>query len=252
MPAPISVQLYSLREEAKRDFPAVLERLGRIGYAGVETAGLHGLAPAEVRRRVADAGMAISSTHQPAPVGGDANRILDEQQALGCDLLVVPMAAPERFATDDAVRALAGELALAHANAKARGVRLGYHNHWWEFQTKLGANSAHERLFELLPADVFAEVDCYWARVGGADPAEVVARLGARAPLLHVKDGPGEDFRAPHTAVGAGKLDYARILAGSAARWHVVELDRCATDMFEAIERSHRFLVERGLARGRA
>jgi sugar phosphate isomerase/epimerase len=252
VPAPISVQLYSLREEAKRDFPAVLERLGRIGYAGVETAGLHGLAPAEVRRRVADAGMAISSTHQPAPLGGDANRILDEQQALGCDTLVVPMAAPERFATADAVRALAGELAQAHANAKARGIALGYHNHWWEFQTKLDGKPAHELLFELLPSDVFAEVDCYWARVGGADPAAVVARLGARAPLLHVKDGPGDDFRAPHTAVGEGKLDYARILAAGKARWHVVELDRCATDMFEAVERSHRFLVGNGLARGRA
>ena len=126
MPAPISVQLYSLREEAKRDFPAVLERLGRIGFAGVETAGLNGLTPAEVRRRVADAGMAISSTHQPAPIGANAQRILDEQQALGCDTLVVPMAAPERFATDDAVRALAGELAEAHAHAKARGIGLGY------------------------------------------------------------------------------------------------------------------------------
>jgi sugar phosphate isomerase/epimerase len=252
MPAPISVQLYSLREEAKRDFPAVIERLGRIGYAGVETAGLHGLAPAEVRRRVADAGMAISSTHQPAPIGENANRILDEQQALGCELLVVPMAAPERFATDDAVRALAGELSEAHANAQARGIRLGYHNHWWEFQAQLGGKSAHERLLELVPPEVFAEVDCYWARVGGADPAAVVARLGARAALLHVKDGPGDDFRAPQTAVGDGKLDYARILGAGAARWHVVELDRCATDMFEAIERSFRFLVGRGLARGRA
>jgi sugar phosphate isomerase/epimerase len=252
MPAPISVQLYSLREEAKRDFPAVLERLARIGYAGVETAGLHGLAPADVRRRVADLGMAISSTHQPAPVGSDADRILDEQQALGCDTLVVPFAPPERFASEDAVRALAGELTEAHVNAKARGIRLGYHNHWWEFQTQLGGKSAHERLLELVPGDVFAEVDCYWARVGGADPAALVARLGARAPLLHVKDGPGEDFKAPHTAVGDGKLDYARILASGSARWHVVELDRCATDMFEAIERSHRYLVGRGLARGRA
>jgi hypothetical protein len=31
-----------------------------------------------------------------------------------------------------------------------------------------------------------------------------------------------------------------------------VELDRCATDVFEAIERSHAWLTARGLSRGRA
>jgi hypothetical protein len=31
-------------------------------------------------------------------------------------------------------------------------------------------------------------------------------------------------------------------------RWHIVELDRCATDMFEAVEQSHRYLMELGLS----
>ena len=44
---PISVQLYSLREEASRDFPSVLRRLGETGFVGVELAGLHGLSPTE-------------------------------------------------------------------------------------------------------------------------------------------------------------------------------------------------------------
>ncbi len=39
MTAPISVQLYSLREEAKQGLAPILERLGRIGYVGVEVGG---------------------------------------------------------------------------------------------------------------------------------------------------------------------------------------------------------------------
>jgi hypothetical protein len=33
--------------------------------------------------------------------------------------------------------------------------------------------------------------------------------------------------------------------------WHVVELDRCAGDMFDALRDSYRYMVDRGLSRGR-
>ena len=36
---PISVQLYSLRDEAAKDFKAVVRRVAEIGYKGVEPAG---------------------------------------------------------------------------------------------------------------------------------------------------------------------------------------------------------------------
>ena len=35
------------------------------------------------------------------------------------------------------------------------------------------------------------------------------------------------------------------------AQWHLVEFDKCDTDMFEAVERSYDFLVGKGLSRGR-
>jgi sugar phosphate isomerase/epimerase len=253
MPAQISVQLYTLREETRRDFPGVLARLGRIGFAGVEPAGFGSLTPREFRRCVEDAGLVVSGAHVPLVPGKDTARLLDEQQEIANDTVVVPYAAPDRFATPDGVAAVADELNRTYESVRARGMRLGYHNHWWEFQNRAGERSAHEALYERLDPAIFAEIDTYWARVGGADPAEVLRRLGARAPLVHVKDGPADDFRSPHTAVGAGKLDWPAILAASpAVRWHVVELDRCATDMFEAVEQSYHWLTSRGLSRGRA
>ena len=107
-------------------------------------------------------------------------------------------------------------------------------------------------LLERLSPDVFFEVDTYWAQTGGADPAEVVGRLGSRAPLLHIKDGScvkGE----PHTAVGQGIVDFPAIVAagGDAVEWMIVEFDDCATDMMEAVEKSQAYLTGKGLARGR-
>ena len=53
-------------------------------------------------------------------------------------------------------------------------------------------------------------------------------------------------------AVGDGVVDVPGVLAASpSARWHIVELDRCATDMFEAVERSYDYLVGGDYSRGR-
>jgi sugar phosphate isomerase/epimerase len=252
MAPPIAVQLYTLRAEAARDFAGVIERVGRAGFAGVELAGLHGMAPAEVRRRLGDAGLAIASAHVQAPIGDARERVLDEQEALGTKTLVVPFVPPDRFKTIDAIRAVADEIAESHRNARARGMALGYHNHWWEFETAHEGKSAHEILMGRLDPDVFVELDTYWTRVGGRDPAKVISELGARVRLLHLKDGPADGFKSPMTAVGSGTLDFPAITAASpGVQWHIVELDACATDMFEAVEQSYRYLVGRGLSRGR-
>jgi len=104
-------------------------------------------------------------------------------------------------------------------------------------------------LADQLDDAVLLEVDTYWAAVGGQDVPALLGRLGDRVRYLHVKDGPvvsRDDFM---TAVGAGRMPVAEILAASpSARWHVVELDRCATDMMTAVGDSLAWLVDRGLA----
>jgi hypothetical protein len=54
------------------------------------------------------------------------------------------------------------------------------------------------------------------------------------------------------TAVGEGVMDFPGIIqAGEGStEWLIVELDRCATDMMEAVEKSYKYLVGKGLARG--
>ena len=77
--------------------------------------------------------------------------------------------------------------------------------------------------------------------------------MGPRIRLLHVKDGPADDPKSSMVPVGSGSLDITRVLAAAAcAEWHIVELDRCDTDMFSAVADSHRFLVGGGFSAGRA
>jgi sugar phosphate isomerase/epimerase len=250
MTADTSIQLYTLREETAVDFRAVLLRLGAIGYVGVELAGLNGLTPAELLTTLEDAGLALSSAHVGLAKPDEYEAALDEHQALGCDTVVIPALGPKSFADLDAIRAAADLINATNERVRARGLALGYHNHFWEIPPIEGRPGLLH-LFDHVDDTVLAEVDIYWARVGGIDPAALLAELGDRATLLHVKDGPAGDPAQAMVAVGDGAIDVAGILAASpAARWHIVELDRCDTDMFEAVERSYHYLVDNDLSRG--
>jgi sugar phosphate isomerase/epimerase len=83
----------------------------------------------------------------------------------------------------------------------------------------------------------------------GQDVPGLLRRLGDRVRYLHVKDGPVVSRDDPMTAVGSGRMPVADILAACpSAEWHVVELDRCATDMMTAVGASIGWLASRGLA----
>ena len=128
---------------------------------------------------------------------------------------------------------------------------LGYHNHWWEYK-QLNGTATLDLMLAELDDSVFLQIDTYWAQVGGLDAVEVVKQVGARAPLLHLKDGP-LDTDGNMTAVGGGKMNVPAIVQASAdtVDWHIVELDRCATDMLQAVEDSYKYLTSNGLARGK-
>ncbi len=248
----ISVQLYSLREEANTDFPGVLRRLGEIGYSGVELAGFNGLTPAEFATIANDCGLVVSSAHVGATDVDGFNAALDELQTVGTTKAILPFLSPGEFKSADKISRHAETINSLNAIAVSRGMTFGYHNHFWEFQINHNGRSAWDVLFDQLDASVTAELDTYWATLGGADIPATMADLGERLTLIHVKDGPATEPELPMVAVGSGAIDVPMIIANAPhAHWHIVELDQCATDMFDAVEASYTYLTSTGLSAGR-
>ncbi|MCC7360581.1 MAG: sugar phosphate isomerase/epimerase [Anaerolineales bacterium] len=252
MPAPMALQLYSVRGEMARDFDGTVERVAAMGYAGVETGGFAPGSATAAAQLFKSLGLSVCGYHTGLPLGEKLPELLDTLAALDCRRLVIAYAPPESFQSLDGVKQTAERLNEAAALAQAGGLSLGYHNHWFEFYP-LAGRPAYDYLVEALAPEVFLEVDVYWAQTGGVDPAGLVRRLGTRAPLLHLKDGPAQTG-LPMTALGDGAVDIAACVAAGAgtAEWLVVELDECATDMPTAVERSFQYLSERGLGRGQA
>ena len=251
MAIPLALQLYSVREQCAQDFPGTVKTVADMGYRGVELAGLHGMAPADVAKMIADNGLELSSQHGAPPTAETIDQCVEDNQTLGNRLLVSGVG-PDDMKTADAVRRVAERFQTAAGLLEPHGIEIGYHNHWWEFEQKIDGRPAHDLLMEAAPS-LFAQVDVYWTAFGGGDPVEVVRRLGARAKLLHIKDGLLPE-KMPHTAVGAGNLPMAPIVAAADpanVKWLIVELDSCATDMVEACRQSCQYLVGNGLAAGK-
>ncbi len=251
MPAPIAIQLYTVRDALAGDFAGVVRRIADIGYVGVEPAiGLLGTTPEEAGRYFRELGLVVPSAHAPLPLGEQRDQVLDTMAALGCDTIVSGKG-PDDFATLDQIRRTCDLFNEASAVAGDHGLAFGVHNHWWEFQ-QIEGRYVYEIMLEHLSPDIFLQIDTYWVKTAGADPAEVVRKLGKRAPLLHIKDGPAVRGE-PMVAVGDGCMDFPGIVEAGAGstEWMIVELDACATNMMEAVERSYAYLVGNGLARGR-
>lgn len=246
MSLPVALQLYSLREYAAQDFTKMVKMVADMGYVGVEPAGFPGSSPVEAGQLFSDLGLSVPSAHVALPVGEHKNEVLDIMEAIGSKC-VISGRGPADFETVDKIKATCEVFNTAAQNAREAGLTFGIHNHWWEF-LKVDGRYAYQIMLDLLDSEVFFEVDTYWVQTAGVDPAKVVKELGARAPLLHVKDGPCEKGE-PMTAVGDGLMKFPEIVqAGQPnTEWLIVELDRCATDMAVAVKRSLDYLVENKL-----
>ena len=105
-------------------------------------------------------------------------------------------------------------------------MRLGYHNHAFEFEP-LDGTTVWDVLLAELPPEIELELDVYWAAVGGRDPVAEIQANSDRVRLLHMKDmAPGAE---PHDApAGHGVLPFPEIVEAARSAgvdWFVVEQD---------------------------
>ena len=259
-PAKLSVQLYTVRNQMSTDIPGTLKRVADIGFKSVETAFWpEGITPQKAGQFIKEAGLSVSSAHIEIPIGDKKQAMLDTAAAYGCTKMIWHgWPEDKRYSTLEGTMELVSIYNEAGKFAKANGLEFGIHNHWWEYRNKVGGRFVYEVLLENLDQDIFFEVDTYWVKVAGQDPVAMVKRLGSRAPLLHIKDGPAiwndslpKDNPDPMTAVGKGTQNFPAIVkaADGNTEWMVVEMDRTATDVFEALKESYDYLINNKMAR---
>jgi sugar phosphate isomerase/epimerase len=251
---PIAVQIYTLRSLTQS--PAeILAAVADAGYSGVELAGTFapGLAPADLRALLDDAGLQVVSNHIAiAALEADLPGVIAAQKTLGNNTIIVPWLAPEqRGATAEAWQALGARLAGLARRAAHAGMNFMYHNHDFEMVIIDGRPAIDWLMAGAAEAGVPIgfEMDVAWAQYGGQDVPTLLSRYQGRVARLHAKDLALDPAARPEEKgladVGAGKLDWDVILPAAKAagvEWYIVEHD-FPSDPLASIRRSYEFLA---------
>ncbi|MCE6994720.1 TIM barrel protein [Saccharothrix sp. S26] len=237
-----SVQLYSVRDAFAADPADTLRRLAGIGFTAVEPYGV--LENADVlRTALAEHGLTAPTAHAQL-IGADQHAVFAVAAECGIEVVIDPYVGEERWQDPADIAATASALNAAAAVAAEHGVRVGYHNHWWELASRIDGRSAFEVLADRLDPEVVLEVDTYWATVGGEDAPALLRRLGGRVHALHVKDGGLARDGSGQVPAGQGRVPVREVLAAAPGALRVVEFDAYDGDVFTGLARSRAFLAE--------
>ncbi len=244
---PFALQLYTVRDSMDRAPEATLEQVKAMGYNHVELAGLAGLTAERFRAALDAAGLAAISAHVPLDeLAGDPDAAIAMVETLGVDYVAVPWLGGEETPDRSAWEQYARTIDAAGAALREHGVQLCYHNHAHEFESIEGV-SILDILFSGPRENLAAEIDVYWARVAGADPARLIRRFSGRAPLVHVKDMTADQPPA-FAEMGQGVMEWEPIFAAAAqagVEWLIVEQDECAGDPLESARISAEYMLAR-------
>lgn len=250
-PVPLGVQLFTVRKEAERDLPHVLDQIHKIGYQEVESyAGLYHFSADALRHMVDQAGLRMPSGHFNYD---DLGTRFNYAMEMGLDWMVCSMISPSLWNSLDGFRTAAKQFNAWGKLAKERGMRFAFHNHDYEFRP-FGNTTGYEVLQqETDPSLVFFEVDCYWVAQAGHDPVAVMKKLGRRLKMLHLKDrtpGFGISYdMGPESAhfepIGQGTLNWKAILAEGErldVEHYFVEQDETKGPEIQAVRESYAYL----------
>jgi len=249
-----ALQLYTVRNDIAKDMIGTFHKLSSIGVKVVETAFWpENVTLQQAAKSLKDAGLSVCSSHTEIPVGDKKEGVFKIAEAFNTKR-VIWHGWPEdkRYSSLDGTKELIDIYNEAGAVAKANGLQFGLHNHWWEYRNRVGGRLVYEWLLDGVSKDIFFEIDTYWVKVAGQNPAAIIKKFGSRAKMLHMKDGPAvfsqkllEDKPDPMVPLGRGAQNIPAI--AKAARgyieWMVIEMDVVATDVYQAIKDSYNYLL---------
>ena len=235
---PIGLQVYSVRHQAEKELPRVLEAVAKMGYQGVEFAGYYNWTAADLRKLLDANGLKCCGTHiRLDTLQGDALAgSVEFNQTLGNSYLIVSWMPPKLLESVEKIKETAKVYDDVAAKVKEKGMRVGYHAHGGDF-VKVGDKTAWELFFGSTCADVVMQLDIGNCIEGGGDPYAILEAFPGRSATVHLKEygGPKE------AVVGEGEVDWKKVFriceTTGGTEWYIVEHERGAGDPLENVKK---------------
>ncbi|WP_313129644.1 sugar phosphate isomerase/epimerase family protein [Anaerocolumna sp.] len=239
-----NLQLYSVRELIKDNFPEVLKRVAQIGYTGVEFAGYGNLTASQMRELLEENDLKSISSHVSLErLLNNLDEELSYNQQIGTQAIIVPYHSPE---TAQDVEKLAEQLAPIAKAVRSAGFIFGYHNHAHEFTKSEDGVTHLDLLLQLTdPRDVVLELDVYWVAYAGVDVLEYMEKQKERIRLLHIKQM--ADFESKKCVdLDEGVLDFNRIIRKgleNGVQHCILEQEEFAVSPYQSLEKGYKHIM---------
>ena len=164
----IGIQLYTLRNQIRKDPAGTIKAVKEAGYVQGEMYGFPNCDPMiEAAKAV---GLQLHSSHfewesvvNPSDKSlSDYRRILEKAGKTGLTHLVVPYLHGKDRETLDHYKRTAENCNKAAALAKKQGIQLAYHNHAFEFEPKKDGLSGFDVFMKEFSPEMQFELDVFW------------------------------------------------------------------------------------------
>jgi sugar phosphate isomerase/epimerase len=249
MTLPVSLQLYTLRDQLAKDFIGTLEQVSNIGYTAVEFAGYGGYAAKELSEILNEFNLKASSSHiSLKDLEANLEYIIEFNQQIGSKHIICPWVPKDQYNSKESYQRLGDTLDKMGRICQQNGVSLAYHNHDFEFERFDGEFGLDILLANADPEHVKLELDVYWAEFAGVSAVEYLAKQASRCKLVHLKDmadTPEREF----AELGNGTIDLESVIKKSreiGVEWAVVEQDKCKRPPLESVKISYDYLTNKG------
>jgi sugar phosphate isomerase/epimerase len=226
---PVGVQLYSVRNDCKKDFNKALAKIAKLGFDGVEFAGYHqyGKDPKGLKKVLDDLGLKAAGTHIGANSfeAGKIQKTIDFHKAIGCTLLIVP--GDGRFSHPEKSKQYAEIHTKAVDKLKAVGMASGHHNHTSEFKDAGNGKTYWDLFAERTPKEVVLQQDVGWTVVAGKDPVMYVRKYPGRTLTSHFKAKLPKGTKGKKPFIGQDTIDWRALITAcyevGGTQWMTVE-----------------------------
>lgn len=237
---PIGIQLWSVRDAMAKDAKGTLAQLSKQGYKYVEGFGFNngkwfGLTPAEMKKTLSGLGMTMKSGHQMITTKDYSNKMLSDEFKKAVDaaaevgqthIFCPYMADGDR--NKESLKVLTEAFNKAGELCKSKGMQFGYHNHAFEFTTRIDDETMYRYILDNTDSKLVAmELDICWAVRGKYNPVDWFKLYPGRFQAVHMKDLATQE-KDGSCIIGEGVVDFKQIIANQklgGIKLFVIELE---------------------------
>ncbi|MEO7216028.1 sugar phosphate isomerase/epimerase [Mucilaginibacter sp.] len=253
----VGLQLYSLRDQLPKDVKGVIANIAKAGYSEVETfgyskqGGFWGLSAKEFSALLKANGLTTPSGHYGldeyfgSGKMDQLNSYIDAALITGQTYIIIPGINHEFIKTAADFKAVAEKMNKIAEILKPKGLKLGYHNHNFEWKETEGTTFYDTILNETDPKLVNMEMDLYWVVRAGYNPLDIFKKHPGRFTFVHIKDMDKTNHEL-NTEIGNGTIDFKTILgqAKKAGIKHfIVEQENFTNiDPYQSIAQSSKYI----------